>query len=207
MYTVYRLNWYVLLCILAASLSSTLGELTRTCHSDMMQKRGFCGSQLYNTLRLVCHPHGYHWQKRSVGNDPEFLEDSPFLEKRLASSILHTNNRQKRGIICECCKHRCSYWELKEYCKAKKRSILPDADSEEPSQDQVTSNSIDDVASGLDAGVASSSEWGSMREGVDSKTGFLPSAVMHDKANAKTDSKIGRMVRLLLDKSSTNNAP
>ena len=65
MCTAYRISWYVLLSLCATSL--TQGELTRICDVDIIDKRGFCGTDLSRALSLVCGNQGYHYGKRSAG--------------------------------------------------------------------------------------------------------------------------------------------
>nr|AHB62360.1 insulin related peptide 3 neuropeptide precursor [Platynereis dumerilii] len=198
--TAHRFSWHLLLCLFA---TSSHGGLTRTCLGDTLDKRGLCGPGLSSALQIVC-PNGYHYGKRSAGTEisPQVSAESPFLDKRLAMSILH--NRGKRGIICECCKHKCSFSELKEYCHVPvKRSFLS-TDTPKLSQDQMN---LIDVKWGLDDEGATSRlvNIGDIEDDSDVNNKYLPSELTQDERNTRKDSQIGQLVRLLLDKSSAHD--
>ena len=121
------------------------------------------------------------------------------MEKRLAMSMLH--NRGKRGIICECCKHKCSLFELKEYCKIPGKRSLLSTNRPKPIQDQMN---LIDVNWGLVDGSATS-RLADMEEDLNGKNQYLPRTITQDEVNSRKDSQIGQLIRLLLDKPSTHN--
>nr|AXL95338.1 insulin-related protein [Conus ermineus] len=72
--------------------------------------RGICGQELANTVEAICQSgrRSRRWGRENVSQ----------LKKRV-SMLLKTRAKRTikpRGIVCECCVHRCTVAEFREYC-------------------------------------------------------------------------------------------
>ncbi|XP_046346308.1 molluscan insulin-related peptide 1-like [Haliotis rufescens] len=88
-----------------------------TCYLDDRKPSvgGLCGRRASMMVDMVCRG---SFGKRNV----RFMDDDPSLEpvkfaapKREALSYLGKRTSEQ-GFVCECCYHRCSIGELREYC-------------------------------------------------------------------------------------------
>nr|XP_022289108.1 con-Ins Im2-like [Crassostrea virginica] len=135
---------FILLCLHFTSVQS---DFERVCDSRTELRgsdpNGICGRMIPEMLHLLCGGHYYVPSKRDVSSlshkqdsNLDFPRYSPLegliLGKREASMYLTSqHSRTKRntyqGIVCECCYHSCDYFELFQYCGArKKRDTKPD---------------------------------------------------------------------------------
>ncbi|XP_048768251.1 con-Ins Im2-like [Ostrea edulis] len=136
---------FILLCIHFTTVQS---DFERVCDSRTEQRgpdsNGICGAMIPEMLHLLCNGQYYVPSKRDVSSrshkhdkNVDFPRYSPLegliLGKREASMYLTSeHSRTKRnaytGIVCECCYHSCDYFELFQYCAArKKRDTEPDS--------------------------------------------------------------------------------
>ncbi|KAL3881616.1 hypothetical protein ACJMK2_028032 [Sinanodonta woodiana] len=110
-------------------LVPVLCGLERTCTPLIKQKgphpQGACGSQLTNLVHTICEMFS-GFKKRSYDADttavqglgpPVFLPEQRFIDKKSALDFLAKRTAyEEKGIVCECCYHRCSLMELAQYC-------------------------------------------------------------------------------------------
>ncbi|KAL3881622.1 hypothetical protein ACJMK2_028038 [Sinanodonta woodiana] len=103
--------------------------LERTCTPLTKQKgphpQGTCGSHLTNVVHTICEMFS-GFKKRSYDTDttafkglepPVLLPEELSLNEKSALDFLSKRTPyEEKGIVCECCYHRCSYTELAQYC-------------------------------------------------------------------------------------------
>ncbi|XP_067675462.1 con-Ins Im2-like [Haliotis asinina] len=116
----------VFLGVLFLHVGWVLGDWEHSCSLETKREgpQGICGSRLPDVLDLVCRVYGGYtekwFRKRSDEDSKNRIKDI-ILGKRDALAYLSkrsTSSFGEQGITCECCYHRCSYSELRQYCKS-----------------------------------------------------------------------------------------
>ncbi|KAK3585527.1 hypothetical protein CHS0354_022935 [Potamilus streckersoni] len=104
-------------------------DLDRTCTPLVKEKgphpEGTCGMRLTNLVHTICEMFS-GFKKRSYDSDTTAIQGigPPFtlpgersMDKKSALDFLSKRTPyEEKGIVCECCYHRCSFTELAQYC-------------------------------------------------------------------------------------------
>ncbi|XP_053398358.1 molluscan insulin-related peptide 3-like [Mercenaria mercenaria] len=122
-------TWYIVTMLTISLFHSVTANWNRVCtpftKSFGPHPHGLCGSRIDETLDLLCvggyneYPsYGGFRRKREISE--RHLEDlSGILIRRQEANsyLVKRSSFYERGIVCECCYHRCSVFELFSYCR------------------------------------------------------------------------------------------
>ncbi|XP_059169820.1 molluscan insulin-related peptide 3-like [Physella acuta] len=104
----------VLIFLLAFNVCGVLAQDRPCSYHDRPHPRGLCGSNLANTVQLLCESRGLR-SKRDAEKDGDDKFDVMTLTKK--SALTYLGKREyTANIVCECCYNRCSQSEMLAYC-------------------------------------------------------------------------------------------
>ncbi|XP_060600844.1 con-Ins Im2-like [Ruditapes philippinarum] len=123
-------KWMILTIIFTMySFNAVLANWDRVCSpftkSFGPHPHGICGSRIDETLDLLCvggyneYPsYGGFRKKRDIAEGHARDLHGILIKRKEANSYLvKRSNFYERGVVCECCYHRCSVFELFSYCR------------------------------------------------------------------------------------------